>query len=380
MPNVVVDKKDEMVMKILHYFVTEENYRPIIVNGVQNEIWLENLENDIPLIRININYIHNEEQLYIDMRKANAIRKTIKKKTYSFKMNVLNILLDVRDEVELIEDKHIETIKIEKITDMKKNEFINSFFPKFKDKVVTKKTGVMGMFSMTEELNEKTGKEDKLLAKIFKDNKYPTLTYILIAINVIIYLLSLFNFSFIINTFANYYVNIQKGEVWRLITCAFVHVDFFHIFFNMMALYSIGPLIEKYYGKVKYLAIYLGSGIIGSLFSAVLSNNISIGASGAIFGLFGSLLYFGYKYRATLDGFLRSSIVPIIITNLLIGFIIPNIDIYAHIGGLLSGFLFSYAVGVANKEKISEKINGIILILLLIFGLTYMLIIKFEFR
>lgn len=376
MANVVVDKKDEMVMKILHYFVTEENYRPIIVNGVQNEIWLENLENDIPLIRININYIHNEEQLYIDMRKANAIRKTIKKKTYSFKMNVLNILIDVRDEVKLIEDKNIETIKIEKIGDMKKNEFINNFFPKFKEKVINKKTGVMGMFSMTEELNEKTGKEDKALAKIFKENKYPILTYILIGINIFVFLLSIINFSFIINTFANYYENIQKREIWRLITCVFVHVDFFHIFFNMMALYSIGPLIEKYYGKAKYLVIYLGSGIIGSLFSAVLSNSPSIGASGAIFGLFGSLLYFGYKYRATLDGFLRSSIVPIIIANLLIGFIIPNIDIYAHIGGLLSGFLFSYTVGVANKENIKDKINGLILLFILVISLTYMLIIK----
>ena len=82
MSNIALGKKDEIVMKIIHYFVTEEDYRPVIVNGVQNEIWLENLENDIPLIRININYIHNEEQLYIDLRKTNAIRKTIKKKTY----------------------------------------------------------------------------------------------------------------------------------------------------------------------------------------------------------------------------------------------------------------------------------------------------------
>lgn len=376
MSNIVVDKKDEMVMKIIHYFVTEENYRPVIVNGVQNEIWLENLDNDIPLIRININYIHNEEQLYIDMRKANAIRKTIKKRTYSLKMKVLNLLLDVRDDVSLVEDKYIETIKIDKISDLKKNEFINSYFPKLKEKVISKKTGIMGMFSMTEELNEKTQRDDKKLAKIFKENKYPILTYILIGINVIVYLLSIINFSWIINTFANYYVNIQKGEIWRLLTCTFVHVDFFHIFFNMMALYSIGPLIEKYYGKIKYLIIYFGSGIVGSLFSAVLSNNPSIGASGAIFGLFGALLYFGYKYRATLDGFLRSSIVPLIFANLIIGFIIPNIDVYAHIGGLLSGFLLSYAVGVANKEKISDKINGFILIIILIVALSYMIYIK----
>ena len=61
MANVVIDKKDEIVMKLIHYFVTNENYKPVIVNGIQNEVWLENLDNEIPLIRININYIHNDE-------------------------------------------------------------------------------------------------------------------------------------------------------------------------------------------------------------------------------------------------------------------------------------------------------------------------------
>lgn len=290
MANVIVNKKDEMVMKILHYFVTEENYRPIIVNGIQNEIWLENLESDIPLIRININYIHNEEQLYIDMRKANAIRRSIKRKTYSFKLNVLNLLLDVRDEVKVISDKHIESIKIAKIGDLKKNDIINNYFPNFKEKVATKKTDVIGMFEMTEQLNEKTTKDDKKLAKIFKDNTKPIMTYALIAINLIVFLLTIFNYVGVLSTFANYYEYIQKGEIWRLITSTFIHANLFHIFFNMYALFMVGPLIEKYYGKIKYLIIYICSGIFGSLFSVVLSNNLSVGASGAIFGLFGSML------------------------------------------------------------------------------------------
>lgn len=376
--NIVVGKKDEIVMKILHYFVTEENYRPIIVNGVQNEIWLENLENDIPLIRININYIHNEEQLSIDLRKANAIRRSIKKKTYSIKMNVLNLLLDVRDEVKLIGDKNIETIKIDKITDLKKNKFINNFFPSLKDKIMTKKTGIIGMFEMTEQLNEKTTKEDKQLAKIFKGSRRPIVTYILLAINILIFFLSIIDYSFVINTFANYYKNLQNGEIWRLLTSTFVHADIFHILFNMMALMEIGPLIERYYGKTKYLAIYLGSGILGSLFSAVCGNYVSVGASGAIFGLFGAMVYFGYKYRATLDGFLRSGIIPVLIANLIIGILIPEIDIIAHIGGLLGGFLLSYTLGVANKENTKDKINGIILTIILVIALSYMLIIKWA--
>ena len=61
--NIKIDKKDDIILKILHYFITEEDYKPVIINGLENEIWLENMENDLQLIRINTNYIHNDEQL-----------------------------------------------------------------------------------------------------------------------------------------------------------------------------------------------------------------------------------------------------------------------------------------------------------------------------
>ena len=377
MPSLTIGKKDDIVMKLIHYFVTEENYRPIIVNGVQNEIWLENLESDIPLIRININYIHNEEQYKYDIRKADSIRKTIKKKTYSMKMNMLNLLVDVRDEVPDIEsDKNIKTIKINKINDLKKNSFINEYFPNFNTKVHTKKSNMTDMFEMTDELNNKTVEDDKALAKVFRNNEKPIVTMMLIFINVIVYLLSLVDYNGILNNFANYYLYVQNGEYYRLITSMFVHANILHLVSNMYALYVVGPIIEKYYGKGKFLLIYLGSGIIGSLFSVVLTNYASVGASGAIFGLFGALLYFGYKYRATLDGFLRSSIIPTLLVNLLLGFMIPGIDVSAHLGGLIGGLLFSYQTGVVNKEKTKDKINGLIIILILIAFLIFMLIKK----
>lgn len=379
MASISVGKKDEIVMKLIHYFVTEENYRPIIVRGVQNEIWLENLDSDIPLIRININYIHNEEQLLTDTRRAESIRKTIKKKTYSLNMNMLNLLVDVRDEVTDVENevtKNIKTIKINKISDLKKNNFINEFFPSFKEKVQNKKANLNEMFTMTDELNEKTVKEDKILAKVFRNNEKPIITTTLIVINVIVYLLSIVNYNFILNTFANYYLYVKNGEFYRLLTSTFVHANIIHLLFNMYALYVIGPVVEKYYGKLKFLLIYLGSGVIGSLFSVVLTNYASVGASGAIFGLFGALLFFGYKYRATLDGFLRSSIVPTLILNLIIGLVIPGIDISAHIGGLIGGILFSYSVGVVNKKRNKDKINGIIVIIIMVAFLVYMLMNK----
>lgn len=371
-----ISKEDTLVMKLIHYFVTNEDYRPIVVHGVQNEIWLENLDNDIPLIRINSNYIHNEEQLMSDLRKVEVIRKTIKKKTYSFRSKVLNLLMNTRDEVTLTEEENVLSIKVKNITELKKNKFINDYFPNFKEKVVSKNNGIVDVLEMTEELNKKTIKEDNELAKIFLKKDQPIVTYSIILLNIIVFMLSLLDFNMIINYFANYYINVKNGEIYRLLTACFVHANFLHIFFNMYALYYIGPMVEKYYGKLKYLLIYLGSGIMGSLFSVVLSNNVSIGASGAIFGLFGSMLYFGYKYRATLDGFVRSGIIPVLFINLILGFIVPNIDLYGHIGGLIGGLLLSYIVGVYRKGKKKNSINGIIIITILIASLSYMLIIK----
>ena len=376
-----ISKEDTLVMKLIHYFVTNEDYRPIVVHGVQNEIWLENLDNDIPLIRINSNYIHNEEQLMSDLRKVEVIRKTIKKKTYSFRSKVLNLLMNTRDEVTLTEEENVLSIKVKNITELKKNKFINDYFPNFKEKVVSKNNGIVDVLEMTEELNKKTIKEDNELAKIFLKKDQPIVTYSIILLNIIVFMLSLLDYNMIINCFSvvftdNYYVNVKNGEIYRLLTACFVHANFLHIFFNMYALYYIGPMVEKYYGKLKYLLIYLGSGIMGSLFSVVLSNNVSIGASGAIFGLFGSMLYFGYKYRATLDGFVRSGIIPVLFINLILGFIVPNIDVYGHIGGLVGGLLLSYIFGVYRKCKKKNTINGLIIITILIASLSYMLIIK----
>ena len=371
-----ISKEDTLVMKLIHYFVTNEDYRPIVVHGVQNEIWLENLDNDIPLIRINSNYIHNEEQLMSDLRKVEVIRKTIKKKTYSFRSKVLNLLMNTRDEVTLTEEENVLSIKVKNITELKKNKFINDYFPNFKEKVVSKNNGIVDVLEMTEELNKKTIKEDNELAKIFLKKDQPIVTYSIILLNIIVFMLSLLDYNMIINYFANYYINVKNGEIYRLLTACFVHANFLHIFFNMYALYYIGPMVEKYYGKLKYLLIYLGSGMMGSLFSVVLSNNVSIGASGAIFGLFGSMLYFGYKYRATLDGFVRSGIIPVLFINLILGFIVPNIDVYGHIGGLVGGLLLSYIVGVYRKCKKKNTINGLIIITILIASLSYMLIIK----
>ena len=110
MNTITITKKDEIVMRLVHYFITEENYVPIIVNGVKDEVWLENSEAKYKIVRINSNYIHNNEQLRTDLFKIKNVMRQIKKKTVSLTMNTFNIFLDVNDEVKPLEDKHIKTV------------------------------------------------------------------------------------------------------------------------------------------------------------------------------------------------------------------------------------------------------------------------------
>lgn len=376
--NIKINKKDDIMLKILHYFITEEDYKPVIINGLDNEIWLENMENDLKLIRINTNYIHNEEQFKSDIFKVKTIMKSIKRNTLSFKMTTLNLLLDTGDNVSIIDNKNIETIKIDGLDDFKKNKFVKEFFPKVKETDFNDKVDPVEFFKLTEDMNQNTMKKEKKLEKIFSPKK-PVATYILIVLNLMVFLYGVLHGNDeLINMFGNNYELVQNGEFYRLFTCMFVHADILHILFNMIALYSIGPVVERYYGKSKFLLIYLVSGLLGSIFSGVFmtADSISIGASGAIFGLLGSISYFTYYYRATLQGILRGSIMPVIIINLVIGFLSSSIDLSAHIGGLIGGILISMAIGIGDKHRKSDQINGLVVLVLMAAFLIYMMMTK----
>ena len=165
------------------------------------------------------------------------------------------------------------------------------------------------------------------------------------------------------------------NQYYRIITSVFLHIGVLHLVVNMYSLYILGKEIEDYYGKVKFLLIYLSSAIFGSLLSLIFlePNYISAGASGAIFGLAGSLLYFGYHYRALLNNAITKQVLPIVLLNLLIGFMASGINNFAHIGGLLGGFITSIALGVKYKSSKFEKINGFIVMILLILFMLYMI-------
>ena len=372
-------EKDVLVMKLLHYFITEEGYNPIILRGVNNEIWLENMDAPYRIVRINTGYIHNKEQYDFDIFKTKKIMSRIKMKTLSFSMNTLSLFLDLGEDVELVSNDNIECVKVVDESDVSESKLIVDAYPNIKEKLTFTEKGVELFAKITNDINKKNVKDAKEAEEIFSE-KTPYITYGLIGINIIVFILmyilgsgsedirTLINFGSLTKVFVEY------GDYYRLITSVFLHVGFLHLLCNMYALYILGKDIESFFGKVKFIFIYLISALVGSFVSLIFMDEyaVSAGASGAIFGLMGALLYFGYNYRVTLNNSINRQILPVIFINLLFGFMSPGIDNYAHLGGLLGGYLASTAVGVKYKSSKSEKINGSIVLVLLFLFLIYM--------
>jgi len=165
---------------------------------------------------------------------------------------------------------------------------------------------------------------------------------------------------------------IMNGEYWRLITPMFLHGGIVHLFFNSYSLYVIGPAVEDLFGSVKFAVIYFIAGIIGNVASFAFSTHMSVGASGAIFGLFGALVYLIRKDRRIFKTSFGTSIVVTIVYNLIYGFMNERIDNFAHIGGLVGGFATATVVGLAGERKpVLTRLTACILVIAIAFTGIY---------
>jgi membrane associated rhomboid family serine protease len=187
-------------------------------------------------------------------------------------------------------------------------------------------------------------------------------TNILIAINVAIYLVLLLlsatigqgigslgdiDTGVLINAGAQVNLLVSQGQVWRIFTAMFLHFNLIHIGLNMLSLFLIGVAVEVFFGKWRYLVIYLGSGIVGGIvtYFTLPPETLAAGASGAIFGVFGALGVFYIMNRQALGRFGTGAIMNWLFwlgLNLVFGFETPGIGIQDHIGGLIAGIILAF--------------------------------------
>lgn len=180
----------------------------------------------------------------------------------------------------------------------------------------------------------------------------PILTYTILVITIIVFLLQLasdqllgYDLPAIMGMKINHLI--AEGEFWRLITPVLLHGSIMHIGFNMYALHLFGPGLERHFGHLRFLALYLIAGFAGNVASLMFSPSPSLGSSTAIFGLLGAQGVFLYQNREVLGGVAQRALTSILLIagiNLFIG-MSPGIDNWGHMGGLVGGTLFAWFAG-----------------------------------
>ena len=179
----------------------------------------------------------------------------------------------------------------------------------------------------------------------------PVVTYVIIGVTVAISLTALLSTDgqAIYDLLWLSKSDLADGQFWRIWSVTLVHGSFIHLAFNMYALYYCGPLVEQIYGSARFVVFYLVAAAGGSIASFALSDGDPVvGASGAIFGLFGVLFAASRLHLPMLDRRGRaiiSQVGMLIVVNIVIGFAIPGIDNLAHLGGLAAGLLLAVAIG-----------------------------------
>ena len=160
---------------------------------------------------------------------------------------------------------------------------------------------------------------------------------------------------------------IAAGQWWRLLTPMFLHAGIWHLFFNVYALFQLGPETERLFNQQRFLVIYFLSGLYASLASYAFTTAPSVGASGAIFGLVGALIAYMRRYR---QFFGRSgqqyllNMLVIVVVNFVLGAVQPGIDNWAHLGGLVAGFVIGslllpeYALPTHMDEAVLRDVSS----------------------
>ncbi|UTI41719.1 rhomboid family intramembrane serine protease [Niallia sp. RD1] len=374
--------------RLVDFLVTECQYKIIYLSEDQQEIWLEEQSGAIkyPVIRLFRIDLDWSNWLSRDMERtslnAERIRRTLRNRSLKVESMYITAFPPVDSFVHLIDKPFISADKKVEIKTVLLDRSIEEW------QLAGHTIADLNVVPDTEEeRNEQieTYKEDvfthiKQHEQEERQLLYfgkPFISYLFIAIQIIMFFLmegsgGSTNSETLINWGAKVNYLIADGEWWRLITPIFLHIGILHLLMNSIALYYVGPLIERIFGNSRFLFIYLFAGFSGVFASYLLSPSLSAGASGAIFGCFGALLYFAWQFPKLFFRVMGWNVIIIIIINLIFGFTIQGIDNAGHIGGLVGGFLATAIVHFPKKKSWKIQLSALVMTFLLIgIGISY---------
>lgn len=366
-------KEDYLYWSIVKQLTVQYHYRMVTISDDHQEIWLEtDKDKAFHIVRIIRHDLDWSNWLKRDIERASLIGEQIRRKLIKKPLNVLNVYItsfEPVDDYEFIHKQRIEnktTVTSQIVSTASYSARINEL-----ETIYTKPLSIE--LPPDEEIDEQkiskvkqealagSVKKAKEEQQLFQRGK-PLFTYIFMAIQIIIFLLMEMNggstnTKTLVDYGAKYSPYIMSGEWWRFFTPIVVHIGFMHLLMNTLSLYFIGAEVERLYGNIRFLIIYLIAGFGGSLASLIITPSVSAGASGAIFGCFGALLFFGMTYPKLFFRTMGMNIIILIAINLGYGFSVSGIDNAGHIGGLIGGFL---AAGIVHLPKHKQSIKQLL--------------------
>ncbi|RFU61893.1 rhomboid family intramembrane serine protease [Bacillus sp. V59.32b] len=366
-------REDYIYWSMVKELTTSYDYRVITIAEGHQEIWLEtDRDQSFPVIRLMRHDIDWTNWLKRDIERTALNGEQIRKQLYRRPLKALNIYISefapVDDYDYLIREPAvnnkaaIHTFIMDVSKYEQKSEELQRLLDKrfiFKAPDDDIKEGQVAYIkqSALSASAQRVKKEQEL----FTVGK-PFFTYVFAVLQIAVFFLMELrggstNSLTLIEFGAKYNPLILQGEWWRFFTPIIVHIGLLHLLMNALSLYFLGILVERIYGRSRFLLIYLFAGFAGTLGSFLMNANISAGASGAIFGCFGALLYFGIVHPKLFFRTMGANVIILILFNLIYGFSVEGIDNAGHIGGLIGGFL---AAGIVHLPKSKQPARQII--------------------
>ena len=360
-------------MQLAYYFIKNCQYQFIASKDIKDEIWLGNPKNkEYPVIRISKSRISS---VFFDKSRILQIHDTVK---HLFRCT--GDLLDIHLSDEVIEEQEDQIDMVTMGPDQCSDQHLMSIFP-----------GLGTVVSRIEDPKAEMEKISRKLSELQKEKikqnrktalQPPKATMVIMAICIVVFILSLV-LSLVFKGLANpnelsvavsivlgsYYKAFVVGahEYWRFFTSAFVHTDFIHLLMNMMALYNMGMLCEKFMGTRDFLITLFGSILFGSAFVYLGSGNVvAMGISGGLYGLLAAFLVYGIQTRILFQPQLRTQFLLIIMINIMIS-LMPGVSLAAHAGGFVGGLLISLILTKNDSWKQLRKNTVVALCVAVIF-------------
>ncbi|PLS01758.1 rhomboid family protein [Neobacillus cucumis] len=356
--------------RLAYSFISDHGYRVIQLFENQKELWLERLENKkAPIIRMLLHDLDWSNAMQRDIEFTASNGERVRKQIGKSELNVLNIYVSKFPPVDEYEFRlakpfvspHGDKTKVNSI--LLANDVLDSGLGRISEKLERDIHFTVLDDYTEQEVDELKKSALNLSIKRVKTeqeilfNGKPLFTYVFIAIQLAVFLWleingGSTNTSTLIKYGAKVNALIYQGEWWRLITPVFLHIGFLHLATNTLSLYFLGTTVERIFGRLRFPFIYLFAGFTGFIASFLFSTNLSAGASGAIFGCFGALLYFGVMYPKLFFRTMGMNLIVILGINLVFGFSASGIDNAGHLGGLAGGFLAAGITYFPKKKKL----------------------------